>query len=113
MIDSTEFGLVVVNGKIYRSDVLVFWDGEVKKLEVSVRHLFGMPEFREVEKRRPEVLIIGNGQYGLLEVSREVIDACDREGIKFFKMNSKEAIKKFNEILREGRRVVAFIHVTC
>ena len=113
MIDSTEFGSIRIDGKTYYSDVIVYWDGEVKEIRVSVRHLFGLPEFELIREKKPEVLIIGKGQYGLLKTDEEVKDLCEKEGIEFFEFNSKEAIEKFNDFLREGKRVVAFIHVTC
>jgi hypothetical protein len=114
MIDSTEFGSITVEGKTYHSDnFIVSWDGEVRKIHTVVRHLFGNSELNEVLKKEPELIIVGTGVSGLLEVSEEVRKTCEEKGIELVEMLSKEAIQKFNDALKQGKKVVGFIHATC
>jgi hypothetical protein len=114
MIDSTEFGSITVDGKTYHSDnFIVSWDGEVRKVHTAIRHLLGKSELDEVLKKEPELIVIGTGVSGLLEVSEEVRNTCKEKGIELVEMLSKEVIKKFNDALKQGKRVVGFIHVTC
>lgn len=113
MIDSTEFGSITVEGRTYYSDVLVDWNGRVEEVKLRTRHLFDEPEFSKIKDRRPEILIVGTGQSGLVEVSERVRKMCDKFGIELKEAPSKEAIELFNEALRKEKKVIAFIHVTC
>ena len=113
VINSTRFGSVTIDGKIYdrEDNYIVFWDGEMIGLHTAERHLFGKPELEMILKKKPEMVVVGTGVSGLLRVSEEVKTLCREKGIEFIEMVSREAIIKFNKNL--GKRVVAFIHVTC
>ena len=113
VINSTKFGSITVNGKTYYDDVIVTWDDEVKEIHLNIRHLFGLPEFNQIASKKPDVLIIGTGDSGLLRVSEDIKRLCKERGIELTEMTSKGAIEKFNEIFNQGKKVVAFIHVTC
>ena len=113
MIDSTEFGSITVGGRTYYSDVLIDWNGRVEEVKLQTRHLFDEPDFSKIKERRPEILIVGTGQSGLVEVSEKVKKTCEELGIELKEAPSKEAIELFNEALREGKKAIAFIHVTC
>ncbi len=112
-IDSTRFGSVTIDGKIYdrEDNYIVFWDGKILGLHTAGRHLFGRPELEMILEKNPEMIIVGTGDSGLLNVSEEVRSLCREKGIELVEMISREAIIKFNENL--DKRVVAFIHVTC
>ena len=113
MIDSTEFGSITIKGRTYYSDVFIDWNGKVEEVKLQTRHLFDVPEFERIKERKPEILVVGTGQAGLAEVSDRVRKICKELGIELKEAPSKEAIKLFNEAVKEGKRVIAFIHVTC
>ena len=60
-IDSYEFGAIVIDGKIYRADLLI-WPGQIKtdwwRLE---GHLLQLPDVMEVLSAAPQVLVVGTG----------------------------------------------------
>lgn len=113
VINSTKFGSITVDGKTYSDDVIIPWDDEVKEIHLAVRHLFGLPEFNQIALKKPDVLIIGTGDSDLLRVSEEIKKLCSEKGIELIEMVSRRAIEKFNEIFNQGKKVAAFIHVTC
>jgi hypothetical protein len=113
VINSTEFGSIVIDGKTYPNDVIVAWDGEIKEIITSERHLLGMKEFDEMVKKIPEMIIIGTGDSRLMKVSDEFKSTCLQKRIELIEIISKDAIVKFNENINNGKKVVAFIHVTC
>ena len=112
-IDSTEFGSITIDGETYRNDVVVFWDGQVHEIRTYLRHVFGEPELKEILIKGPELIVIGTGDSGLLKVSEEVKRKCEQNAIELLYDISKKAIVKFNENVVKGKRVIAFIHVTC
>ena len=113
IINSTRFGSITVDGKIYDRDdnYIIFWDSEIIGLHTAERHTFGKPELEIILKKNPEMIIVGTGDSGLLKISKEVRSLCRQKGIQIVEMISRNAIVRFNENL--DKRVVAFIHVTC
>ncbi|MEM5869615.1 MAG: MTH938/NDUFAF3 family protein [Candidatus Aenigmatarchaeota archaeon] len=112
-IDSTDFGYIIVEGKKYEHDVLVSYRGKVSKVQLQTRHLISKKEFSDFLKEAPEIIVIGNGQYGACEVSEEFLNLAKEKGIEVIIKETPEAISYFNEFLKAGKKVVAYMHVTC
>lgn len=112
-IDSTEFGLIIIDGKRYRGDVIVNWEGKVKEIETETRHLIDKKEFFILLFERPEIIIIGTGVNGLMEISPEVLKFAKEKKIEVVSMLTSQAIEKFNQLVKAGKKVVAYMHVTC
>ena len=71
MIDSYDFGRIVVDGKAYTSDVIIFPDKVKDNWWRKEGHALYIEDIESVVKEKPEVLIVGTGNYGLLEVLQE------------------------------------------
>lgn len=112
-IDSTEFGSITIDGKKYEHDVVIDPSGKVEKGWLRTRHLIDREEFEEFSKKNPEIILIGNGQYSECEVSDEFANLAESEGIEVIIKDTPEAIKKFNELVKSGKKVLAYMHVTC
>jgi len=112
VINSIKFGSITIDGKTYHEDVIVTWDNEVKEIHLGIRHLFGLPEFIQIGSK-PDLLIVGAGDSDLCNVSDEVRKLCKEGGIELIEMPSRRAIERFNEAFNQGKKVAAFIHVTC
>jgi len=112
-INSIKFGSITIDGKTYHEDVIITWDGEVKEIHLIVRHLFGLSEFDRIVSKKLDLLIVGTGDSDLCKISNGVKKLCRERGIELIEMVSREAIGKFNETFNQGKRVAAFIHVTC
>jgi hypothetical protein len=112
-IDSTEFGYVTIDGKTYSSDVFVYWNGKIENAEMDVRHLLTLKRARNILEKKPDVLLVGSGHDGYFEVSDEVMHVCQNKKIQLIVMPTPEAIEKFNELVNQDKKIIAFIHVTC
>jgi hypothetical protein len=113
LINSTEFGSITIDGKIYYTDVIVSWDGEIKEARTFARHFFDSNEFEQLMRKNPEVIVIGTGDSGYLKVSDEARKLCKQRNVEIIDIVSKKAIEKVNENLKRGKRVIGFIHITC
>ncbi|MEM3726527.1 MAG: Mth938-like domain-containing protein [Candidatus Bathyarchaeia archaeon] len=115
MIDSYEFGVIVINGKKYTRDVIVFPGKVVDGWWRREGHGLCLEDLQEVFRHepKPEVLIIGTGYYGLVKISPEVESALQSQGIEFKAQPTKEACQTFNRFLKSNRRVVGAFHLTC
>ncbi len=71
-IDSYEFGVIVVDGRIYRTDLLI-WPGRIKAdwWRAEGQRL-QLPDVAEALEALPQVLVVGTGAYGRMEVDREL-----------------------------------------
>ena len=112
-IDSTKFGEITIDGEVHNSDVFIFWTGEVIEGETAERHLFSTKEFSFLFRRRPEIVIVGTGQYGGLGVAGDVTGFASENDIWLITMDTPKAIQRFNELVKAKRKVAAFMHVTC
>lgn len=110
-IDGTSFGEVVVDGKTYYSDMIVWWDGKVEYRGKS--HRLDMSEFLNLLRRKPEAIVVGRGQSGTVKILPEVFQTADDKGIDIFHDNSPKAVKIFNGLVADKKRAVALIHTTC
>jgi len=75
-IDKLSFGSIVINGKKFSRDVLVFADGTVKKRKGGFL-MFGSHNIRkeEIEKLaqgEPEAIVIGTGIWGRASLASDV-----------------------------------------
>jgi len=112
-INSTEFGYVTIDDKTYNSDIFVYWNGKIESAERDTRHLLTLKQTKKILDEKLETLLIGSGQDGYFEVSNKVMHVCQTKKIQLIVMPTPEAIEKFNELIEQGKKVIAFIHVTC
>ena len=115
LIDSYKFGSIVVDGRGYRSDVIVFPDRVLDGWWRREGHHLFVEDLKEVfeAEPKPEVIVVGTGNSGLMKVSSEVEETLRSSGIELVAESTKEACRTFNELLKSGRRVVAALHLTC
>ena len=115
MIDSYEFGVIVIKGKRYTSDVIIFPDRVLDGWWRREGHRLYIEDLKEVfgAEPQPEVLVVGTGYSGLMRVSPRVEETLRGNGIKLIAQPTKQACQTYNELLKSGQRVVAAFHLTC
>ncbi|MEM1589841.1 MAG: Mth938-like domain-containing protein [Candidatus Bathyarchaeia archaeon] len=115
MIESYDFGVMVVDGKHYTCDLIVFPEKVLSSWWRREGHRLCVEDLREVFncKPLPEILVVGTGYSGLVKVLPEVEKALKERGIKLIAQPTGEAYKTFNELLKAGKRVVGAFHLTC
>ena len=109
-INSTYFGSIIIDGRKYDHDVIVYWDGEVRHRSSS--HSFTKRELMDVLMKDPEIVVIGTGTAGLMKVDPDVHIKARMEGINVIADKSLKAMSEFNK-LAKNKKVAAVIHVTC
>lgn len=116
-IDRTTFGSITIEGERIERDVIIRLNGKVKKRKKKLSkavygtsHKISLDEAKHVYQKGAEWLIVGAGQYGLVELSDEAADYFERKGCKVDLLRMKKAIKAWNEA--KGA-VIGLFHVTC
>ncbi|MEM7821791.1 MAG: MTH938/NDUFAF3 family protein [Candidatus Aenigmatarchaeota archaeon] len=112
-INSLEFGNITINNKKYDKDVIISYKGLVKEIQTQIRHLISKKEFSSILSEKPEVIVVGTGIEGDMEISSDVQKIAEQKGILLLSFPSLEAIKKFKQLYESGKKVVAYIHITC
>ena len=110
-LDATSFGSITISGKKYDHDVYVFWDGTVERRVGD--HMVPVRQMEYIIKKKPEIIIIGTGQFGMVHVPSESEKLAKEQNIEVVKALTPQAIGVFNEAMKQGKRVSAIIHVTC
>ncbi|RLF07327.1 MAG: hypothetical protein DRJ69_07260 [Thermoprotei archaeon] len=113
MIEHYDFGLVVVDGRRYTSDIIIL-PGRVKdRWWRREGHAVRLEDLGEVLEDPPQVLVMGTGYYGLVSVDDEVKRELASRGVEVLVQPTKEACQTFNELLKAGRKAAAALHLTC
>lgn len=111
MIDSTSFGEISVDGKTYYSDMVVWWDGKVDYRQKS--HEIGIEEMASLLRRRPDTIVIGTGQQGVVRLLPKAEELATQANVEIFQETSPKAVTIFNGLIAQKRKAVAVIHTTC
>ena len=61
----------------------------------------------------PELIIVGTGNSGYLEIPAEIKDMILGRRIRLFVGVNAGAVKKYNEAVSSGVKVGAIFHATC
>jgi hypothetical protein len=111
-IDAYQFGQIVVDGETYKKDVLIFSDAVQPNWWRERGHSLSMIDVEEVMRKRPEVLVLGQGAYGRMDVPEETRVQIESAGIQVITQPTKDACQTYNQ-LREIKHVIAALHLTC
>ncbi|MDZ7262488.1 MAG: MTH938/NDUFAF3 family protein, partial [candidate division KSB1 bacterium] len=82
MIESYNFGKMVIDGKTYRSDVILYPDHVEANWWRKEGHQLCVQDIQEaVESTSPEVVVVGTGKYGFMKVLPETETYLESRGI--------------------------------
>lgn len=112
MIDSYDFGRIVIDGKHYSSDLIVFPDKVRDGWWRKEGHRLNVEDLKDVLEAKPEVLVVGTGNSGLMTILPETRKHVESEGIELIAQKTAEACETFNRLVK-SRKVAAALHLTC
>ncbi len=113
MIQSYSFGQITINDKTYQNDVIVFPDHVYSDWWRGQGHLLQMSDLQPVLKFKPELLVVGTGAQGVMSVPQTLIEDLNNQGIEVKAVNTHQAVKAFNQTLKQGKKAAAALHLTC
>ena len=113
LIESYDFGCIVVDGVTYTSDVMIsgekveanWWRKEGHALQVSDLE-------DAMERFAPEIVIIGTGYMGMMKVPKETREYFQSKGVDLHVEKTTDACSFFNSVSR-SKRTLACLHLTC
>ncbi|HIE37670.1 MAG TPA: hypothetical protein EYH30_04625 [Anaerolineales bacterium] len=111
-IQDYHFGRMSVDGKRYTQDLILLPDRVVANWWRKEGHRLGVEDLEAVFAAAPQVLVVGTGAYGLMEVPEETRRALEAAGIKLRTARTGEAWRLYNGLRKKQRTAGAF-HLTC
>ncbi|MDX1660789.1 MAG: Mth938-like domain-containing protein, partial [Gemmatimonadota bacterium] len=110
-------GRISVAGSDHAYKDAKIWPGGSREWdwnETGTRHVPGVQpaDVEEIVERDVDVLVIGRGLLGALQVKDETREALTDAGVEIEVARTDEAVRRYNE-LRESRAVGALFHTTC
>jgi hypothetical protein len=116
-IDRTMFGSITIEGERFEQDVIIRLSGKVKKRKKKLSkavygtsHILSLEEAQHVHQKRAQRLIIGAGQFGLVELSEEAAAYFRSKGCQVDLLRTKQAVRAWNDA--QGA-VIGLFHVRC
>lgn len=115
MIEAYSFGSMVIAGKRYTRDIIVFPERTVNGWWRKEGHEVCLDDLKAllICESKPEIIVIGTGYNGLVKVLHEVGDFLKTHGIELIAQPTPEAYQTFNKLLKSNKRVAGAFHLTC
>jgi hypothetical protein len=112
MIETYDFGAMIIDGQKYAADLIIlprrinptWWRKEGHRLSAG--------DLQDVFGEDIEVLVVGTGFLGKMQVQDDVLEAAQRAGISLIVDKTKKAVELFNQLSSRKKTAGAF-HLTC
>jgi len=112
MIESYSFGEMVVDGKRYHSDLILYPDRIDENWWRKEGHKLCIADIENIVFAQPECLIVGTGNSGSMRVLSETEEDLKKKGIQLIAEPTAQAYKTYNEMSTKKRAIGAF-HLAC
>lgn len=106
------FGKITVDGKTYASDVIIYPGRVDPSWWRKEGHYLQPADLGDVVASRPDIVIIGTGYSGVMQVPAGTVEFLSSKGIEVRVMRTEKAVEAFNEE-EKGKTVIAALHLTC
>ncbi len=117
VIEKYKFGAMRIAGETYEYDVLLRWDGKVRRRKSKLSrkvygtsHKVSLDEAKQIYKEGAEALIFGTGRFDKARLSDEAAAYFEKKGVRVMLAPTPKALKRWNEA---RGKVIGLFHVTC
>jgi hypothetical protein len=116
-IEHLSWGVMQVFGLGTGKDVKLWpgggraWDWR----ETKTRHVPGIQiaDIVELIDHGAGVIVLSRGMELVLQTAPETVNWLDQHGVKYYRLETREAAKRYNELVGEGAAVGGLFHSTC
>ena len=114
-IDFYDFGRIKIEGEVYERDMIIFPDRIFSPWTRKQGHYLDAQELSlipDLLKEKPELVIIGIGYSGAMQVNPDVEEFFKTKRIEIIIQKTIDAWKTYNE-LSQSKKTIALLHLTC
>jgi len=113
MINSFAFGSMVIDGRRYTSDLIIYPDGSVRDAWVRKKgHVLTKEDLQTLLDAGPDLIIAGTGIHGRMKPESGLGEALGRLGVQFMAGPNDQAVAWYNDRSSTLNVGVCF-HLTC
>jgi hypothetical protein len=112
VIEAYEFGRITIDGRDYTHDLIIHPQRVDDTWWRAQGHRVTLADLETALADNPEVVIIGTGYSGLMQVDQGLRAHLESQHIRLIAAPTIEAWQRYNE-LAAINRVVAALHLTC
>jgi len=112
-IEKYKFGVIEINGRVYNQDIKIVGEQIFSNWWRKEGHFLYKEDIEDILKFSPDCLVIGTGAYGAMTVDENLESYLRQNNIQYYIGNTANAIKKFNQLVKEGKKVAGCFHLTC
>ena len=113
MIEAYSFGRMIIDGKKYISDLVIYPDGHVEDSWWRRKgHNLSIEDISVLVQAGPKIIIAGTGASGLMKPEKDLAERLRQKGIRFIPLPNPEAVEYYNN-LSSKEPVGACFHLTC
>jgi len=112
-ISDYEFGRIAIADQTYTSDVIIAPEQVIDSWWRKEGHNLQIEDLDDIVNAKPDMLVIGTGYYGRMQVPAKTKLYLEEQGIKVLQARTKDAVAEFNQLQKEHARIVAALHLTC
>ena len=113
MITEFSFGTIVVDGQICNNDIKIVQGRLISNWWRRSGHSVEVEDVQDVLDANPQILVIGKGQPGYMRTTDSLRGHLQENNIKLIEESTTDAVKIFNRLLGDGKRVAGGFHVGC
>ncbi len=111
-IDEYVFGRIIIDKKTYTSDVIVYPDRVDPSWWRKEGHYLQKEDLTGVIAAKPDILVVGTGSMGVMQVPEGTITFLQRQGIEVRVAKTAKAVEMFNN-MPSDKKVIGAFHLTC
>jgi hypothetical protein len=111
-IDHYSFGRIIIDGKTYASDVIIYPDRVDASWWRKEGHYLQKSDLAGIIAANPDLLIVGTGAHGVMTVPESTVTFLESHNISVLIEKTEKAVTYFNT-QSQGKKVVAALHLTC
>ncbi len=111
-IDEYEFGRIVIEGRTFTSDVIIYPDRINPSWWRKEGHVLHEADLSDILSEAPDILVIGTGFSGVMQVPEQTVNLLKSKEIRVYIEKTGRAVQLFNEKKGAGKTVGAFL-LTC
>lgn len=112
-IEAYSFGNIVVDGKSYTKDIIIYPDGSILSPWWRRQgHVLTRDDLLELLAGSPEVIVCGTGAMGVMQPDAGLRKFLASANIEFIARKSSQAVEIYND-LSGIKKVGGCFHLTC
>lgn len=119
-IEKTKFGSITIDGVKYKHDIYINVDRTItaRKKELSKpiskgHTVLGPLEIQFLLDQKPNTLVIGQGQRGILPMPKESKKLLEDSKVILLMDKTHVVMHLLNTLFKEKTKVAAILHLTC